>query len=735
MMLYLACSVLCRYNGVSTSRTYTGSDGNNVKNSLFISELNDSHVNKTVDKSHQQKNSDQLERNKVSRRLKRDASTMCKVVTRDVGILHAARVRSVGVMANLLPPPPPAPVDRDVKEKSPIRDLKRPSLGNLFTATRSTQTIEDKIDAKTKLLSTLSRQNSSIINRMAEVQNEAPALTFDNSTNTDAVHCRNISCNTDQLRTREQKTNTTLSSQQVMSKDEFDSEVNQKVKSRVNEQVERAKMNWDLQLEEMLQERLKIEMINIEDKYKVEFEQELEIRVNDKVKSELARAKQSIEQDISDEVDSRVTDEVARAKQRWEANLQATTPVKPLTRDRFVQVDEPKESKPEVKIEKPSARTVAAGEGKTNDILCDKCILPKKSIGCSWDKVTDIVCDKCEETRQALSLRPITKSTSIQTTPVVSKVNTSASQTTTLAFRTTSTNTTFLALRKEEPVINAASPVLTPELERRPFGSSGVNICDKCHDTITSVAKDIVGTSIASATLSSGPVVIVPLPPTSGPSKIPRLMDPFKLEPRLETEEPSLSHRDSEMRRSDSRIDHLSSDVAQLRRRQDQTPDLLSDSAIARDNRRNSGPSAIDTEKQKVPLYRQQTYTKLQDGKDGSSESNKSPRKMSAFDEVDESLAGGGDSNSRKSSSILPMKAKVNVYRRERSSPEIGLTSSWKRQQAPVGDERKVEKPESGTADSWQKEMTSYSEDRTSRSTSVESNATYKIVDGMRKNR
>ena len=691
-----------------------------------------------------------METARYSRRLKRDASTMCKVLTRDVGIHHVARVRSVGLMADLLPAPPPPPPPPVQKEKSPTRESKRPSACSLFTVTRSTQTVEDKMDTKTKLLSTLGRQNSSIINRLSEIQSEAPALMFDNSTNTEAKHLRNQTTNTDQLRTREQKTNTILSKEQVMSKDEFDVAVNERVKQRILEQIDRAKKGWDLDFEDQLQIRLREEVSKVEEIYKMDFEKELERRVSEKVRSELSRAKKSIEQDINDEVDCRVTEEVARAKQRWEANQQFSKTSKPLTRDRSVEanillVDD----KPEVKVEKPSTRNVAVGDGRITDVLCEKCIVPKRSIGCSWDKVTDVVCDKCEEMKKSLLMKPITKSTSVQTAAPVYKATNSSSQTTSVSSKTVSTNTTFLALKKEDPVFSAASPVLTPELERRPFGSSGVNICDKCHDTITSVAKDIVGTHPGCVSITTGIPIIVPLPPTSGSSKIPRLVDPFKLDPKLDSDEPSLFRRDSELRRSDSRIDQLANrstiDI-QLRRRSDQIPGLSSDPSNTRDIRRNSGPAATDSDKQKVPFVRQQTYTKLEDdiSRRSIGESPKTLRKMSTFNEEDELKAESNQSNSRKSSSGILTRAKVNVYRRERSSPEITLKEGWKRSQTTPGESKqspsKVEEEEEVVADAWQQKMTSYSradEDaaRASRSTSIESNATYKIEGESRRTR
>ena len=200
----------------------------------------------------------------------------------------------------------------------------------------------------------------------SEVQSEKPLLTFDNSSNTEAVFLttqgtnteinvqdkssvRNImylgtlgaksdrapvdvvkdtksqgtntintkvrcqGSNTD-LRYRDQKTNTVLLGPQIILKNEVESEINSKVEQKVKENIEKARKNWV----EDADKKFEAEISKIENDFKKEFEEELQKRVSERVQVELERARESVEQEINDEVEERVADEISKERLKWE---------------------------------------------------------------------------------------------------------------------------------------------------------------------------------------------------------------------------------------------------------------------------------------------------------------------------------------------------------------------------------------------------------------------------------
>ena len=745
---------------------------------------------------------------------RKDASTSCRVLTRDVGVHHAARVRSVGLMADLLP--------------APENDIENYFSGKRASVASSATGDPERGNAKAKLLNELGKSNSGIISRLSsEVGKDVPPpLMFDNSTNTEQALTRQQGSMTDSVRTRDQKTTTVLSAQDVVSRTDMEREMQikmkerietvreewqreveekisrekrdwemkgkmkvreevekrrrdwekemeerisrekkeweSKVRMRIREQISKERKEWDIEVEEKMEREKRMWQRQMEDSVsertkksyeedllqavaegvrkerreweleadekvaeaRKEWEEEMKLRIdqenqktnrehlkdlehlkqdyernyellqreneaklketieheiqqvsrrnerqleltqqeweknfNEKLHDELKRAKESQERKTR-ELEDKHNEDLSRARKAWEAS-QA---IKPLTRHREVQVG--------IKEEVPP---------------CQKCSVPKRTIGVSWDKVTD---SNWESKGREQKLKPISKSCYIQTE--ANKVRIAACQTDEQVRDTRSVGTStamMLALKKEDHIsisTAAASPAITPEQERRPFGSSGVNICDKCDATITSVAKDFVG----APSPSDAPVISMPLPPSSANSKIPRLLDPFKLEPKLETPPQNSANkfnRDSDLRRSDSRIDKLVASRTEEKsarsvvepRLSDQTPDLLSDPKHTQ-RRRDSGPlpHTEGEEKSKVPFLRQQTYTKMEtEEQDGSP----TRRKMSSVHEDEEEGALAG------APKLLPVPSRplTSTFRRERSSPEIGSkdsTSVWEKE-------------------------------------------------------
>ena len=185
--------------------------------------------------------------------------------------------------------------------------------------------------------------------------------------------------------------------------------------------------------------------------------------------------------------------------------------------------------------------------------------------------------------------------------------------------------------------------------------------------------QDIVGTS----SVTQQQAVIVPLPPTNGLSKIPRLVDHLTIGPKHEN--PSPFRRDSDFRRSDSRIELM---------------------------RKTSAADIQPSPEGKKPFIRQPTYTKLEDSP------NTVRRKMASLDEREELDLSTGDLQYKPKNS-LPNR--VSSYRREKSSPEIS-TSAWAKKRS----ESQWEKSMVETADKIQ-------HGRESRSESLDSQATYNV--------
>ncbi|XP_045619164.2 KN motif and ankyrin repeat domains 1 isoform X2 [Procambarus clarkii] len=464
----------------------------------------------------------------VLRKITRDMSTSCRVLTRDIGVSHVGiRTRSVGLTTDR------ADTDRkkEIKPKPCMQCYERnrktyeskgvgtPSVSHpeklrkLSISSVSLESVEpDNIDSenrdplekegspKNTFLRKLGKK-SAIISRLSEPQLAPPVLTFDNSTNTDIVY------------RREQLVNTSLSMSDFCTKAEL------------NEHLAKAKTDWETARE-----------------------------IHDQVRS-IAQSIKPLTVDNGTQV---IINDPNLAKTKFQPLLQSIgILVKPHTVDAGVGASRVSDNLCE-KCTNVKTRSVGSGEGTITGVLCDKCMYIKirsvavgdyrladtwcekcsavqtRSVGSSNDKICDRICDRCDNL--------LTRSVAVGTIPVIDKVtektklkatpkSSSYVQTSGPEMCSTGINTMPLNFKKEELNFETSasppSPALTPEVERRSYGSSGVRICDKCHETIHSVAKDIVNTSgTASAT------TLPPLPPQV--SKIPRLVDLTKVEPRLD---------------------------------------------------------------------------------------------------------------------------------------------------------------------------------------------------------
>lgn len=457
----------------------------------------------------------------------RDASTSCRVLTRDIGVSHVGnRTRSVGMTTDRVE------TDRrkEIKAKPCMQCYERnrktfesksvgtpptshlEKLSRLNISSVSLESVEPDINSENKeqlekegsskntFLQKLGRK-SAIISRLSEPQLAPPVLTFDNSTNTETAH-----------RT-EQLINTNLTMDDLCTKAEL------------NEHLAEAWKEWENKRE---------------------------------TEDRLASISLSCKPLMVDRGNQVMIDDPLLTRTKFQPLLQNVgVMVKPSNVDIGVGSSKITDNFCE-KCRDIKTRSVGSGDGITTGLLCDKCTYTKtrsfavgdyrltdnwcekcssvetRSVASSNDKICDRICDRCDNlhTRSvAVGTIPISNKISEQTKPNKGITVSTYVQTKQPETRTTGINTLPLNLKKEELNVETSasppSPAHTPEVERRSFGSSGVRICDKCHETIQSVAKDIVNTSgTASATN------LPPLPPQV--SKIPRLVDLTKIEPRVE---------------------------------------------------------------------------------------------------------------------------------------------------------------------------------------------------------
>lgn len=454
----------------------------------------------------------------LGRRKGRDAATSCRVLTRDVGVTHVgARTRSVGLMTSSEVPSCQECEQRRRKTfqhkgvaTTSVEDARRRlSLSSVSTESIGPEEAEQEggSPSKSSFLAKLGRK-SAIISRLSEPQLVPPTLTFDNSTNTEPVLRRDQACNT------------SLAAAHLYTAAEL------------AQHVARAKEQW---------------------------------QAAERAKDQLARASRPLTLDRGTQA---VSDLTTPAKTTFRPLMQS---VATQAQPRAVEVGVlttrvPPEPCPRCSTLRtksvacgPSVapvpptpvrtRSVASGEHTLHDPCCpDRPAPPRRTVGCGLDRLTDRVCDRCDNLR--------VRSVGVGTLPLPAPAppppaepprpkppltHSAHTQTRPPATRTAAVNTTApLPLKKEE--VAPPSPAGTPEVERRAFGSSGVRVCDKCHEAITSVAKDIVGTS--------GGASLPPLPPPTA-SKIPRLVDITKVEPRLDPP-PRPDSRASEGGRADT---------------------------------------------------------------------------------------------------------------------------------------------------------------------------------------
>ncbi|KAG7166806.1 KN motif and ankyrin repeat domain-containing protein 1-like [Homarus americanus] len=464
----------------------------------------------------------------VVRKSTRDAATSCRVLTRDIGVSHVGtRTRTVGLTTDrvdverkkeIKPKPCMQCYERNRKtyeSKGTGTPLTSQSekLRKLSISSVSLESVEpDDVDPehrdplekegspKNTFLQRLGRK-SAIISRLSEPQLAPPVLTFDNSTNTEVIY------------RREKLVNTSLTMSDLFTKAEL------------NEHLAVAKTEW-----ETTRERQDLLRRLAESSKPLTVDKGAQVTINDP----------------------------SFTKTKFQPLLQSVGVLaKPYTVDVGVGASKITDSSCE-KCANVRTRSVGSGEGTTTGLLCDKCVYTKtrsvavgdyrlndnwcekcssvqtRSVGSSNDRVCDRICDRCNNlhTRSiAVGTIPVIERVSEKTKPKPCSTSSTYVQTRGPETRTTGVNTVPLNLKKEdiysETTASPPSPALTPEVERRSYGSSGVRVCDKCHETIHSVAKDIVNTSgTASATN------LPPLPPQA--SKIPRLVDLTKVEPRLE---------------------------------------------------------------------------------------------------------------------------------------------------------------------------------------------------------
>ncbi|KAG0710122.1 hypothetical protein GWK47_023444 [Chionoecetes opilio] len=406
----------------------------------------------------------------MGRRKSRDAATSCRVLTRDVGVTHVgARTRSVGLMTSGEAASCPECQERKHKTfhhkgvaTTPLEDVRR----RLSVKSVSMESIEGEEagqeggQSKTSFLAKLGRK-SAIISRLSEPQLVPPTLTFDNSTNTEAVRRRDAACNTTapapHLYTPAQ-----LAQQLATARQEW------QAAERARQQV--AHSSRPLTLDRGVQAALDLP----------------------------APAKTTFRplmQSVGCQARPRGVDVGVDAARLTQDPCPRCSGLKTRTVACGPSVAHTAPTPP------PRTRSVASGDHTLHDPCCpDRPAPTRRSVGCGLDCLTDRVCDRCDNLR----VRSV-------------------------------------AVGRRRPP--QPSPAGTPEVERRPFGSSGVRVCDKCHEAITSVAKDIVATTSATS--------LPPLPPPPA-SKIPRLVDFTKVEPRL-TDPPRPDSRTSDPVHPDTR--------------------------------------------------------------------------------------------------------------------------------------------------------------------------------------
>ena len=180
---------------------------------------------------------------------------------------------------------------------------------------------------------------------------------------------------------------------------------------------------------------------------------------------------------------------IEEAKSHWEAaeGLSKRTAVKAVQTEaakthHVALTVKPAQREASTSADPPATASVGVGLCKLDDVLCDKCSAPKKSIGLNTDYVECETC-RAKKSSQTVGLQTCipSRSVAVETTP--------------------------------------SSPVRTPSTpgdEVPKFGNSPVTICDKCHATITSLAAGMVSDS--SSDLS--------------PTKIPKLSEK-KTEPSV----------------------------------------------------------------------------------------------------------------------------------------------------------------------------------------------------------
>ncbi|MPC43068.1 KN motif and ankyrin repeat domain-containing protein 1 [Portunus trituberculatus] len=454
----------------------------------------------------------------MGRRKSRDAATSCRVLTRDVGVTHVgARTRSVGLMASSEEEPCAECKERghrSFQDKGVATEPQEDNRRRLSVKSVSTESIgpeeaeQEGAPSKNSFLAKLGRK-SAIISRLSEPQLVPPALTFDNSTNTEPVVRRDQACGTS-LSGARLYTPADLAQHMARAKEEWEAA------ERTRQQL--ARSSRPLTLDRGTQATL-----DLPTPPKTTFRPLMQ-----SVGSQVQPRSVDVGVGVA-----RITDDPCpRCSGLRTRSVACGSSVPPAT---------PAPSTPPVRT-----RSVASGELALHDPCCpDRPAPPRRSVGCSLDRLTDRLCDHCDNLRvRSVGVgTPPPPPTPVPPPPVEKPkpppMHSTHTQTRPPSTRTASVNTAPLPIKKEEAA--PPSPAGTPEVERRAFGSSGVRVCDKCHEAITSVAKDIVGTS--------GSTSLPPLPPPA--SKIPRLVDITKVEPRLDPPRPDSrasegSHPDSQ---------------------------------------------------------------------------------------------------------------------------------------------------------------------------------------------
>ncbi|CAL4064705.1 unnamed protein product, partial [Meganyctiphanes norvegica] len=647
-------------------------------NALFIREAADVHTERR--QSHSTPNTPH-----IARRSQRDVSTSCRVLTRDVGISHVgARTRSVGLTTDLTD----NEKKKEVKAKPCMQCFQRnkksfESIGvgtpdtprtdkmrKLSISNVSLESVEpDEVDTEIKdgsennsknaFLQKLGRK-SAIISRLSEPQLVPPVLTFDNSTNTETV------------RKRDQRNNTSMSMDDIYSRSDLNESLSEakkeweaitkekvqketeKVKEssqhEINRSLLKAKKEWNIASQEKLEKEIENMQAKTQaevDKCLSEAKKEWEVSTEERIQKEIEAVRERSESVAKKEWDiasqeklekeiekmqaktqAEIDKCLSEAKKEWEVSTEermqkeieavrersasvVSLPSRPLTLDCGIQVSvtDPNESKTKfrplmqsvgvmVKVSSKDmgvgsmrindllcdncsntkTRSIGSGDSALNDLLCDKCSNVKtrsisigtvnelklekpppiqtRSIGCSFDKISDRYCDHCDNVKKrSVAVGDCTvqdEKPNKKTCTFNSSVQTKCPDVCNIGI-----NTMPLPIKRDElnfeAVTTLSSPAGTPEVERRSFGSAGVRVCDKCHEAITSLAKDVVNTS-GTAQATNLP----PIPPVIV-SKIPRLVDIQKSEIRQDPRFPGNMSVSGGSSISESQVSSLSS--------------------------------------------------------------------------------------------------------------------------------------------------------------------------------